>query len=389
MRIIVVTSLLLLFLSTCSGDKQNFTVNVTVKNTDGSTLYLARRTLSGTIAVDSVSPDKEGNYVLEGYTAEPDFYIVYRVPRHYINLIINPGDDFRVITDATSFEYNYIIEGSKDSRLIQKMVSMQAKTLARITALTTEFENSTGSPGFEKTKARIDSTYEQVVKAHQEFSKQLIHENMQTLASLMALYQQLGRNIPVFDYKSDFGYYEMVDSSLSTLYPNSNAVRDLNRKVNELRDLLRLETGAMAPEIQLPDTDGTIQSLSSLRGNYVLILFWASWSSQSLEAVRELSGWNKKFGDKALECYQVSLDRTKESWIQSIESEKATGINVSDLKYWDSPVVDQYQITKLPVMYLLDKEGKIIDKNFSINDLPELLSGFTDNKEYRIPNPNR
>ena len=119
---------------------------------------------------------------------------------------------------------------------------------------------------FNSITMEIDSIYNQTFAEHKRFSIDLITENPGSLAALMALYQQLGRNTPVFDYKKDFSVYEMVDSSLAGLYPNSEAVIDLNRKVSELRDLLKLEVGSVAPEIALPDSTGKIITLSSLRG---------------------------------------------------------------------------------------------------------------------------
>ncbi len=235
---------------------------------------------------------------------------------------------------------------------------MQTRTLEKITEISTEYENSRGSKDFDKIKARIDHTYDQIVAEHKLFSIGLIEENPGSLVGLMALYQQLGRNAPVFDYKKDFKYYEMVDSSLSRLLsPNSEAVIDLNRKVTELRELLRLETGSPAPEISLPDRQGNIVPLSSLKGKNVLLIFWASWSSQSLAEMNKLTALYPKLAGSDLEYYQVSLDRTRESWLNMTEQRKIQGVHVSDLKYWDSPVVSLYHIEKLPVLYLLDKAG--------------------------------
>jgi hypothetical protein len=372
MRILSLTALVLLF-AACSGDKHNFKLSITVTGKEGGTLFLARRTLAGTIPVDSALPDKSGTYFLKGYTVQPDFYILYRVPKHFINLIIKPGDDFKVIAEASAFEYTYLVEGSKDSRLIQKLVSMQAKTLKEITEISNEYENSIGEPGFEKTKARIDTTYKQIVEEHKSFSKKLIKENPGSLAGLMALYQQLGRNIPVFDYKTDFHYYELVDSSLASLYPGSEAVKDLDKKVTELRNLLRTEKGSVAPAIELPDMSGNKQSLLSLRGKYVLLVFWASWSSQSCAEITKLSQVCKDYGVKDLKMFMVSLDRSRESWMKRTEELNAEGIQVSDLKYWDSPLVEIYRISQLPVLYLLDKNGKIVNKDFMAKDLPAIL----------------
>lgn len=376
MRITFLLSWLLFLVYACSGDKHNFTVEVNVNGSDNSLIYLAQRKLTGTVIVDSTLPNKSGMYRLEGYTNQPDFYIVYQKPQRYINLIIHPGDQFKVLTDAASFDINYLVEGSKDSRLIQKMANMQTKTLEKITEISTEYENSKGSKDFDKIKANIDKTYDMIVEEHRKFSIQLIEENPKSLAGLMALYQQLGRNAPVFDYKKDFKYYEMVDSNLASLFPNSEAVIDLNRKITELRDLLRLETGSVAPDILLPDRQGRTISLSSLKGKYVLIVFWASWSSQSLSEVSKLAALYPKLAGSNLEYYQVSLDRSRESWLRILDEKNTRGIHVSDLKYWDSPVAALYHIEQLPVVYLIDKKGVIMGRNISADELPGLLAGL-------------
>jgi len=373
MRILSFVVFCVLLFSACSRDDNNFRIKVTVNNPDGGKIYLARRTLSGTVAVDSAVPDKSGIYTLEGFTEQPDFFIVYQVPRHYINLVVKPGDDFKVLTDASEFEYNYLVEGSRDSRLIQRLVYMQARTLEKITAISNEYEMNRSKPGFEKTRARIDSTYDQIVAEHRDFSKRLIEENPGSLASLMALYQQLGRDIPVFDHKADFRYYEMVDSSLASKYPTSEAVKDLNKKVNELRKLIRLEAGSPAPGIEMADRQGNIHTLKSLRGKYVLLVFWASWSSQSCNAVRTIVPLYEEFNGKGLVCFMVSLDRSRDSWTKRAEELQAPGIQVSDLKYWDSPVVENYRINQLPVLYLIDMEGRIMKKEFAPGELQEVL----------------
>jgi hypothetical protein len=376
MRIIYLLSLLLTLAFSCSENKSNFSVEVDISDTDGSLLYIAQRTISGTVVVDSALPDKSGAYKLKGYTAQPDFFIVYHQPRQYINLIIHPGDNFKVLTNAASFDVNYLVEGSKDSRLIQKMVNMQARTLEKITEISTKYEKSMGLKNFDKVKVNIDSTYEKIVTEHKKFSIALIKENPGSLAGLMALYQQLGRNTPVFDYKKDFRYYEMVDSNLAALYPNSEAVMDLDHKVTELRTLLKLETGSMAPDIALPDSTGKVIALSSLRNKYVLLLFWASWSSQSVDEVNRFAVLYKKLGRSDVEYYQVSLDRSRESWLACLTNINTRGVHVSDLKYWDSPVVALYRIEKLPLVYFLNKEGVIVNRNFKVDELP-ILSGMT------------
>jgi peroxiredoxin len=387
MRIYFKLFLVLFMTYACSGDNRNFSIEINAGNSGSDRLYLARRTLTGTVVVDSTMPDKSGNYIIKGFTEQPDFFIIYHQPSEYINLIIQPGDDFKVRTNASSFNRNYLVEGSKDSRLIQKMVDMQSKTLEKITEISNEYERSRNLPEFNNIKLRLDSIYNKVVDEHYKFSIKLIEENPESLASLMALYQQLGRKEPVFDYIKDFKYYTIVDSNLSALYPNSIAVKDLNRKVTELRNVLRFQPGAVAPQISLPDSQGKPVGLSSLRGKYVVLVFWASWSIQSLQEINKLALIYQKYAGKDLEYYQVSLDRTNESWIKSIEENNAKGIQVCDFKYWDSPIVELYRIDKLPVIFLLDKEGRIVKRMSNVDELAEALSkipAFSDSQAIKM-----
>ncbi len=349
-------------------------------------MYLSRRTLSGTVKIDSALPGKSGTYSLKGYAQIPDFFILFFQPDQYINLIIHPGDQISITGDPTAFDRQYFVEGSKDSRLVQKMVSRQAVTLREITELSIEYENSRYSPDFEAIKARIDSTYDHIVDTHRKFSMELIEENPESLAGLMVLYQQLGRNIPVFDYKEDFDYYEMVDSNLTARYPNSEAVKDLNRRVTEIRQQLRIDTGSYAPDIILPDTTGRPVALSDLKGNVVLLCFYASWSPESVRQNGILSELYANHTGDSLEYYQVSLDRTKDSWLRYLREEKPEGIQVSDLQYWDSPVVETYMLEEMPQIYLLDKDGRIVDKGFTAGEADRKISDLL--KSYSITGEN-
>lgn len=350
-----------------------------ISGANQSVVYLAKRTLTGTVPVDSAVPDKSGICKLQGYTEQADFYIVYNNPKQFINLIIHPGDDFRVLTKANSFDVNYIVEGSKDSRLIQKMVNMQARTLGQITEISERYENSLGQPDFPRVKSEVDSIYQQVFNAHKDFSIRLIEENKESLVTLMALYQQLGRNQPVFDPKRDLGYYEMVDANLSPLFPNSEAVIDLNRKVTELKELAQVEIGAKAPEVTLPDSANHNVSLNTLKGKKILLLFWASWSDESMSELAAYSAMYPMALKNNTEYFQISLDKTRSSWVNGLSNASARGIHVCDFKYWDSPAAVEYHVHKLPAVFLLDESGKIIRKGFSASELADFLKNNTFN----------
>jgi peroxiredoxin len=364
----------LVFLSSCSGKKENFKVEGTVEGAQNATIYLYQRSLAGTLPVDSAIISEKGAFALRGFTDQPNFYILFVHKDQYINLLIHPGDHFRILTRADNFNRDYFVEGSKDSRLILKLVSKQAQTLDRITELSNEYENSLDRPDLPQIKARIDSMYDIIFREHKQYSIDFIRENKESLVSLMALYQQLGKQSPVFDYQKDFEYFAQVDSALFPRYPGSEAVKDLDKKVNQIREIMKVAPGSIAPSLVLPDRNGKSHSLSELRGRVVLVNFWASWSEASVASNKSLSDVYVKFHPKGFEVIQVSLDRNRESWLLAIQNDLQDWIHVSDLAYWDSPVVKQFRIESLPANCLIDAQGIIVARNITGKELEQKLT---------------
>ena len=81
----------------------------------------------------------------------------------------------------------------------------------------------------------------------------------------------------------------------------------------------------------------------------------------------------QKFRNKGFEIYGVSLDRDKQSWVNAINLDKIDWVHVSDLLYWQTPVAKLYDVEVIPFNYLLDKEGKIIKKDVSVEELESFL----------------
>ncbi|WP_080779232.1 TlpA family protein disulfide reductase [Chryseobacterium phocaeense] len=136
----------------------------------------------------------------------------------------------------------------------------------------------------------------------------------------------------------------------------------------------KLEIGQQAPEITLSKNDGTPFSLSSLKGKLVLIDFWATWCSPCMEEQPELKTLYQKTKGKEFEILGVSLDRNKESWQKAIDRFEISWPQVSDLKFWRSPVAKAYAIEELPFNVVIDTQGKIIAKNLHGKELEGFIS---------------
>jgi peroxiredoxin len=143
-----------------------------------------------------------------------------------------------------------------------------------------------------------------------------------------------------------------------------------------------LEIGNKPPEIKLPTTRGDTVALSSLKGKLVLIDFWATWCSPCVEEQSDLAKLYRKYKQTAFingnsfEIYGVSLDAKKSNWENFIVTNKINWIQVSDLKFWRSPVAKTYNIQGLPFNMLIDGKGIILAKNIHGNDLEKEINRF-------------
>ena len=131
---------------------------------------------------------------------------------------------------------------------------------------------------------------------------------------------------------------------------------------NSKAQVVGVDVGDIAPEIDLPDTKGEKVALSSLRGSLVLVDFWASWCGPCIKEQPLLIKLHNAYPDK-LSIYGVSMDTKKPLWTGAIAKAKLPWTNVSDLKYWQSPVVGDYMLQSVPLNFLIDKNGIILAKN--------------------------
>ena len=147
--------------------------------------------------------------------------------------------------------------------------------------------------------------------------------------------------------------------------PNSVYAKEFQSTVDKLNATKPpLSVGETAPEISMENPSGELLTLSSLKGNYVLLDFWAGWCGPCRKENPNVVNAYNKYKDEGFRVFNVSLDRNKTKWVQAIEQDNLDWpYHVSDLKYWNNAAALEYGVKSIPMNYLLNPEGEVIARN--------------------------
>ena len=160
-----------------------------------------------------------------------------------------------------------------------------------------------------------------------------------------------------FAYKLDLDGMKAVRAQFDASLDGSEYINQIESMIARMENV---QVGSIAPDFTLPDVDGNQVSLSSFRGKYVLVDFWAAWCPDCRKENPNIVAAWEKFKDKNFAVLGVSLDRNRDQWLAAIEKDNLAWTQVSDLKYWSSDAAVLYCIRWIPMSYLIDPEGKIV-----------------------------
>jgi len=370
----------------CESDPELYTISGSIKNANGVKLYFAELQTSNINFIDSVILNDEGSFSFKGKTEIPRFYVLRTEPSNYLTLIINPLEQIIVHANGADLANNPTIKGSPESNKILELRNHLDTSVDKLDSLGIYYKSLIGKGRIYKVRDSLRQASQQIILEHTEYTKEFVKDNSNSLAGLMALYQQIAPRKYILNPKEHMEYFELVDSSLMSLYSTSESVIDLHSQVTKMKRQINSELepdyisiiGQPAPEIILPAPNGDTIILSTLKGKYVLLDFWASWCRPCRAENPILVKNYKKYSEKGFEIFQVSLDKNRDSWLRAIENDQLNWIHASDLKFWNSAAAKKYNVQSIPANFLIDKNGRIVAKNLRGDALEAKLSEIFD-----------
>ena len=324
------------------------------------------------VTVDSAIISEDGAFEFKRKVNFPSFYLLKINQNNFLTMLIQPGEKIKMTSHFDSLNYPVVVIGSKGTKLLVDFNRNLLQTINKIRKLSAIHDKNLGRPDFAFVIDSLDNLAGGYLNEMNSYAKKYIDDNITSLVSMIALYSQVAPNVYVMNSKMDLSYFKKVDSSLFQKYPEYGPVIDLHNQVKDMvayydsKKVVSEGSGETmeAPDITLPTPEGDTIKLSSTRGSYVLLDFWASWCSPCRMENPNLLRVYNMYHNRGFQIYQVSLDKTKEAWIKGIRDDKLEKwIHVSDVKYWNSVVVSLYKIESIPANYLLDKDGRIIASN--------------------------
>jgi peroxiredoxin len=276
-------------------------------------------------------------------TASPDDI---PTPDKLVSLFLLPAEDLR-IEHSTKFS-DAVVTGSVANREYRKLMDM--------------------SKAYDEKKAEQPGDGE-----NEEVYGRYMRENPNSPLLAFAFNTYVGdpRSIKSEDAPRTRALFDLLPDSVRSSPRSQAFLKQLDNKVTFDKTV---GVGQPAPDFTQNDTAGHPVALSSFRGKYVLLDFWASWCGPCRQENPAVVTAYHKYHDKGFEILGVSLDQNEKSWKKAIHDDKLSWTHVSDLKYWDNALVKIYGVQGVPQNFLIDPQGKIIARGLRGEDLQNKLA---------------
>lgn len=336
-------------------------------NSPGQELVLAIQNPEGIFPIDTAIVKEDGSFVFAPEVNEIGVYRIILGLNQFITVAIKKGDHLYIEVDGTDVYDGYYVEGSLETELLRQVVEETVIFNRQFDSVKIEINHETAAKNGKALMTAFD--FQKLLYAnHHDFMVDFISKNPGSIASYFLVTQ--------LQPEEDAESYMLVAEELARKYPEFEYLKILEQQVGFLK---LAGVGTIAPELNFPSPTGEMIALTSLRGKYVLVDFWASWCRPCREENPNTVKLYNAYHDQGFEVYGYSLDEEKNAWVKAIEEDGITWVQTSDLKGWNAEGSFAYGVQAIPATYLIDPDGRIIAKNIKGFELETKLSEIFEN----------
>jgi thiol-disulfide isomerase/thioredoxin len=352
-------------------DNNKFTVTGVIKDPEKKYIYINRLEVDTPILIDSAKINKKGSFRFSVKTKETDFYQLGLATNNFITLLAEPGEKINLSFKGNNLFENYTINGSAGSEKLHNLDLVLADTKRKLDSLSNIYKKSSADADFDVKRPILEAEYNEIIKAQRKKNIEFIINNINSLASIKALYQRITPDAYVLYDQHDLQYLKIVKDSLSRHYPNSKQVqalaRDFEKEMNQMfaSQIQQIATNLPSTKLDpdLKNISGKRIALSSLKGKYVLLTFWSVQSKECIEENLQLKEYYKLYNRKGFEIYQINLDENESIWKEAVRFDELPWISTREDDPNNPRFASLFNVKSLPTNYLFDKENNIIASN--------------------------
>jgi len=365
-----------LLLSCKQETKKQFEIAGIIKNSDERMIYLEETPLGSgeRIIVDSSVIKSDGSYRLHAKRSEESLFDLFFKNKPFpFAFVINDASKIRVSADAKN-PGDYIVEGSSATKSLKDFSTTASAKWGKLYLLGREMDSLRKAGAPDSSLIAINSSGQSLLNDLRNFVSSFIKNSTDPITSVWALgtYSQA---FAMDDYQG------LLDGIVKKFpgHKGIAAIKEMNdRQVTLAKEKAEASqatqwVGKVAPELSLPDINGNEIKLSSFKGKYVLVDFWASWCIPCRRENPTVVQAYNKFKGKNFTILGVSLDKEKEDWKQAVQKDNLSWTQVSDLQEWNSIAVSTFNFNGIPFNVLLDPDGKIIAQSLRGDELEKKL----------------
>lgn len=361
-----------------SCNEKKFHIDGTITGAADSTLYFENMSLDGAVKIDSAKLSEDGTFAFEGTApTAPEFYRL-RIAGQFINIAVDSTETINIKAQYPQMATQYEVSGSEDCQRIKELSLMQSSLQAQVNAIARNPE--LGAQAVADSVSHIVEAYKTRVKTEYIFKAPM------KASSYFALFQTIyagGQPVLLFNPRTseqDIKVFGAVATSWDTFYPNEKRGENLhNIAIEGMKDVRYLRSQQQAEEIEaskvntsgildftLTDNTGAARSLSSLKGNVVLLDFHLFADQNSMKRIMRLRELYNKYHAQGFQIYQVAIDGDEHFWKTQTAALPWISTRVDDNT---SSVLQMYNVQQVPTFFLLDRSCNVVKRDAQIKDI--------------------